>query len=378
AQDRTEREIVDLIVRDGPAAQAIRAEAEVTRREQLMRLAYPNPGVLYSREGAGFTEFLQVEQSFPSFGVRAALSRAGVRATAAAEAERDARLWMLRADAAAVVARLIAAEARVAAGQAHAREAERLFEILRTREREGEGSRFDRVRAEQELRDVRQALAAAVVDVAEARAALGAMLPRGVHVTAVASAPDLRSPPPIDALATRAAETRAELRALREAAARADLESDAARLARRPSPTFFGGLKRADTSRRETGGLFGVSMAVPLFDGGGREAARWTAERARVDAEREAMGQRIQSEISGASETLAVRQAALAQDADGGGDELVTIAEVAYREGEIGILELIDAFRTASRARLRTIELRLGARLAQIALERAVGDVLWP
>ena len=71
-QDRTEREIVELIVRDGPQARAIRAEAEVTRREQLARLAYPNPSVTYSREGAGFTEFLQAEQSLPLFGARAA------------------------------------------------------------------------------------------------------------------------------------------------------------------------------------------------------------------------------------------------------------------------------------------------------------------
>ena len=54
------------------------------------------------------------------------------------------------------------------------------------------------------------------------------------------------------------------------------------------------------------------------------------------------------------------------------------IAEVAYREGEVGILELLDAVRTASRARIRSIDLRLEARLAQIALERAVGDTLWP
>jgi hypothetical protein len=42
-QDRTEREVVELIVRDGSQAQAIRTETEVTRREQLARLAYPNP-----------------------------------------------------------------------------------------------------------------------------------------------------------------------------------------------------------------------------------------------------------------------------------------------------------------------------------------------
>ena len=121
AQDRTEREWWILIVRDGPQASAIRAETEVTCREQLARLSYPNPGVMYSREGAGFTEFLQVEQSLPLFGTRAALSRAGVAATAASEAERDMRLWMLRADAVEAVARLVAAQARLEAGQAHDR-----------------------------------------------------------------------------------------------------------------------------------------------------------------------------------------------------------------------------------------------------------------
>ena len=39
AQDRNERDVVDLIVRDGPRARAIRAESEVTRREQDARLA---------------------------------------------------------------------------------------------------------------------------------------------------------------------------------------------------------------------------------------------------------------------------------------------------------------------------------------------------
>src|SRR5262245_37181389 len=44
-----------LIVRDGPLAVTIRAEPDVTRQEQLARLAYPNPAFTYSREGAGFT-----------------------------------------------------------------------------------------------------------------------------------------------------------------------------------------------------------------------------------------------------------------------------------------------------------------------------------
>lgn len=380
AQDRTERDVVDLIVRDGPQARSIRAESEVIRREQLARLAYPNPGVTYSREGAGFTEFLQVEQVFPVFGTRAALSKAGVAATAAAEAEGDARLWALRTDAAAAVGRLTASQARLDAAQAHTRDVERLIEILRVREREGEGSRFDRLRAEQELRDARQQATSAAVAVSEARATVTAMLPRDVTVDRITSLTTPQAAPPsVDALLTRAIATRAELRAVRRSADRADLEAEAARRARLPAPTLFGGLKRADDDPgRERGGVFGVSVSVPLFDTGSREAARWQAERSRVEAEHASIEHQIRAEIARASEALALRQAAVSEDAEAAADELTQIAEIAYREGEVGILELIDAVRTASRARVRSIELRLDARLAQIALERAVGEVLWP
>ena len=64
--------------------------------------------------------------------------------------------------------------------------------------------------------------------------------------------------------------------------------------------------------------------------------------------------------------------------ADTLGTELMSTAEVAYREGDVGILVLLDAVRTASRARMRDLERRLDVGLAQIALERAVGEVLWP
>jgi cobalt-zinc-cadmium efflux system outer membrane protein len=381
AQDRTERDVVDLIIRDGLQARAIRAESEVTRREQLARVAYPNPGITYSREGAGFTEFLQLEQLLPVFGTRDALSRAGVAATAAAAAESDARLWALRTEAATSVARLTTAQARLDAAQAYMRDVERLIEILRTREREGEGSRFDRVRAEQELRDTRQATTSVAVDLAEARATVAAMLSPDVtvgRITPAAAAPR-PSPASIDALVTRAISTRAELRALQRFADRAELESEAARRARLPAPTLFGGLKRAAAgSGHERGGVFGVNVSLPLFDAGGREVARWQAERSRVEMVRVSIEHQIRAEITRASDTLVLRQTALSEDPEGAGDELTRIAEVAYREGEVGILELLDAVRTASRARMRSIELKLDARLAQIALERAVGDVLWP
>jgi outer membrane protein, heavy metal efflux system len=379
-QARPEREVIDLIVREGPQAQAIRAETEVTRREQLARLAYPNPEVKYSREGAGFTEFFQAEQTLPVFGVRGALSRAGVAATAAAEAERDVRLWRLRSEAAGAIARLAAEQARHDASQLFVRDIERLVDVLRTREREGEGSRFDRLRAEQELRETRQLVTEASAATAEARAVLTGMLPAGMSVPEIAvlvdRAPFSGTP---EVLAVRARGARAELRALEQLARRASSEADAARRARWPAPGLVAGVKRADEADgRRTGGVFGVGVSLPLFDTGGREAARWSAETARLEAERAAVERRIHAEIASAIEVLSLRQKAVSEDQPAAADELTRIADVAYREGEVGILELLDSVRTAARARMRSIDLRLDARLAQIALERAVGETLWP
>jgi outer membrane protein, heavy metal efflux system len=375
------QEVVELILREGPRAVAIRQEAEVVHREQAARLAWPNPTVAFSHEGAGFTEFFQIEQPLPLFGIRSALSRAGVSAGAAAEAERDARLWVLRADALSAVARLSAAQARVAATDTEASRIASLIETLRIREQEGEGSRFDRVRVEHELADARRDAADARVAVAEARAGLAGLLPAGAPLPALTEPVVVARTLLEEAtLVTQSGSARAELRALRLAVDRARAEAVVARQMRGLQPVVTGGIKRADDDgRRERGGLFGIALTVPLFDTGEREAARWDAEARRVESERLAIEQRIRAEVTAAAAVLKIRQEALpAAAAAGTGDDLVQMAEVAYREGDITIVALLDAFRAAARSRVRDIENELEARLAQVALERAVGGVLWP
>ncbi len=76
---------MELALRDGPRARAIRAGVDVVRAEQHARRTMPNPSVSSSREGAGLAAFLQVEQPIPFWRTRAALTRAGVAAIDAAE-----------------------------------------------------------------------------------------------------------------------------------------------------------------------------------------------------------------------------------------------------------------------------------------------------
>jgi cobalt-zinc-cadmium efflux system outer membrane protein len=375
------QDVVDLILREGPRAIAIRAEVDVVKREHAARRTWSNPAVAYSRESAGFTEFLQVQQSLPIVGVRSALVRAGVAAAAAAEAEGEGRLWALRADALSAVARLLAAQARIAVTDAETVRVERLIETLRIREQEGEGSRFDRVRAEHELADARRAGADARVAAAGAHAELTGLMPAEASLPAVAE--PLFTPRALSdaaVLVTQAAASRAELRALRSSVERARHEGAAAVRARGPQPTLTGGLKRADNEgERQHGGVFGVALTLPLFDTGRLEGARWDAEARRIDSERMAIDQRVRAEVVSAIAVVRVRQEALQPSTSPQAvDDLITMADVAYREGDIGIVTLLDALRTSARSHIRDIEMQLAARLAQIALERAVGGVLWP
>lgn len=382
AQGLTEQEIVDLIVRDSPQAMAIRAAADVSAAEQAARLFFPNPSFSYAREGAGFTEFYQVDQALPAFGLRRALERVGVAAREAAEAERDARLWLLRVEAQGALARWRSASDRLEAARFVERLVEQLIGVLATREREGEGSRFDRVRSEQELVDARQAAASAEADRLAARGTLLAMWPSNAPLPeSVAGRPASVPVEAMETLVHRATTSRAELRALDAAAQRFLLEGEAAKRAAGPAAAISGGLKRAeDNDATRSGAVVGASVTVPLFNRGAREVARWDAERTQAAFERAVVGASIRAEITTAAAILSLRRqvALIARDARIAADELVTMADVAYREGEVGILQLLDAYRTRGRAQERAATAVLELRLGEIALERAVGVTLWP
>ena len=182
-------------------------------------------------------------------------------------------------------------------------------------------------------------------------------------------------------LIERARSGRAELRALDSQARRFTLEAEASQRLAGPAATVNGGLKRAEgIAETRAGGVIGVSLTLPLFNRGSLDSARWSADRARVEFERTVVEAAIRAEIISSAAALLLRRqaAASASEAQTVADELITIAVVAYREGEVGILQLLDAYRTMGRARERAISSASDLRLGEIALERAVGVTLWP
>ena len=60
------------------------------------------------------------------------------------------------------------------------------------------------------------------------------------------------------------------------------------------------------------------------------------------------------------------------------GAELSRIAQLAYQEGEIGILELLDAYRVNRQSQLHLLKLQESAKEAAIGLDRVVGEEVVP
>ena len=388
AQTWTEARVLELFARQSPQAVAARAQVAVTRADAKARGLYSNPSFSYSREGAGFTEFFQAEQTLPLTGRIGILRQAVAPAVGAAEADAEALIWQLRADLRQAFYRLLALQDWEGVLNATIRDLQEVIRVLATREKEGEGSRFDRLRWERELVELRSELALAQSQSAQARSRMLEFLPQGTEISKVeGTGISTQQLPELAELQTQALASRAEIRSDQQLVARLRLEQQAAARLRYPEPVLAGGLKRADAfdfseagrtpSERTQNGVFvGITIPIPSFNRGQAEVVKLQAEQTRIDAHRQAFEHQVRAQVAGAYQTLKLRRQAIesyARELGRRNEELLEIAQTAYQEGEIGILELLDVFRLQRQSQQRLIELGSAAREAQIELERVMG-----
>ena len=393
AQDRqewSEAQIVERFLALSPQARELRARISLAEAEAKIRTVYPNPSVSYAREGAGYNEFFEASQTLLLNGRIRYLRDAGAASVAAADANREAALWSLRSDLRQAFYRMVAAQERVRLLSTSVNEVEQLIGILRQREQEGEGSRYDRLRAEREIAELRTDVVAANALIAGARARISGFVPEGTQVQSVRGALLVAlEPPGEEELRARAMEARADYRAEQKALSRYQMEEQAARRLRFPDPQVAAGVKRADVtsgvgpnpfaSATRTGLIFSLTVPLPVLNSGRYEVARYQAEQEQAKARAVVLARQIQSEIQGAREVWTIRREALAayqRELESAGLELTQITRVAYEEGEVGILELLDSLRVNRLASLRLLDLQAGVREAFIELERVLGAEL--
>ncbi len=379
AQDWTEQAVLDLFDQQSPLRREAQASAAAAVEAMRGRTLWPNPIAAWSRETVGFTEFFQGEQRLPWSGRLGYLKQALEPARESAQADAAARIWDARSSLRIAFYRALVAQQEAEVIRSALTEMNSIIGLLQAREREGEGSRYDRVRVERETADLRADLALALARARSERGSLAAHLPVQTAIDTLRGdlAPRM-VPASREDVVRQALNSRAEIRAEASRLAQFSLEQQAADRLRIPEPLVTAGVKRTQvfSNRNDTGAVIGVSITLPVFDKGQTEVARLNAEQTRTQARRDLLAQQITAEVAGAYDVYAARLDALnafERETRDVGEELLQTARVGYQEGELGILQLLDAYRIQRQTELRRLELQSAVKEIEIELSRSAG-----
>ena len=341
---------------------------------------WTTPEIEYSEETLGLAAGDSKERSI---WVRQRLNIAGVHGL-----ERDAaeRLQLAEISRNEIAEREIAADIRRLFHAALAADTElntviawqsRLEELIIAVERRvnaGDASRYDHLRLQRELALLRGDALDAQATAESARDRLFSRI--GGQETELQGS--LLPPPPDMTMVAELVGDHPLLRVLDAEAASASLSAKAA--GRESWPEITLGLGRRDMAEPNfdsDGNLVMLAVEVPLFDRGDGNKFAAESRARRLEAERTLVASRLAADARAILRELeAHRQAALALQAnDPQADALAAIAESAYAEGEIGVMELVDAHRTDLAAQREAIARSHAARESYIELQSLRGNL---
>jgi outer membrane protein TolC len=370
----TEQDAIVRALGDGAFGDRAAGEREAARAGVDAITRFDNPRASVSRgslsgPGEDETEWeVEIVQPLDLAGRRGALKAAARSEAEAVDADLDWRAAERRAEARRAWAGCASAGARSEVHRgfvARLTEAER---IVTARADAGDAAVYDVRRVRVEARSAEGQARLAEGELAAECATLSRLT--GVAGARAAGAPQVPEP------ARRASADRADLIARERRLTAARETARAAARTRWPEVEVGLGWRRVETLGFEADGpQITVGATIPLFDRGsaslrearGRErsaAAELILARREVEAEIAAADARLRGAIAAVGAAGAARQDAA---------RLGATAETAYQSGEIGVTELVDAYRAARDAELSIIELTERAVLAAIELELAQG-----
>ena len=397
-------QVRDAARRSSPDLRALREAAAAAAGRERQAGAWLNPTFAYghertSRGGATNAQHIaQLEQPLELGGQRGARRQAARLRREAAEWRLAAAQSRLDHDVTRAYALAIAADRRAALA---AQAAEAFVEAERVSARRlaaGDVSGYADRRLKLEAARYAAQRAVAALARRTARLELAALLTSAPNtladrlvltdstlLTALAgtAAPHLRTAPAADSLQRIARTRRADLRAL---ALQQEALAAEARLAGReriPVPTIAAGYKTEEAAGGGdgfNGFVAGLSLPLPLWDrrGGAVQAAE--AEARRADAERAALERQVAREVAEAAAALEVIETERALLAPHVGERTrvaMNAVRVAYAEGDITLVEWLDAVRAYQEAEAAFASLVADVLVRRAALERAVGAPLF-
>ncbi len=148
-----------------------------------------------------------------------------------------------------------------------------------------------------------------------------------------------------------------------------------------PELTFGVGHKAIDRPGADESGLMlSASVALPLFDRKQGEQQQARAKAIQAESEYQLASQQLRAEIRSLwtkADQTSTNARLFSEQNVAPSFELVRIAEASYDANEIGVLELIDAYRSALDAEISALTLAIDARLVRIDLD-AMTDGIRP
>jgi cobalt-zinc-cadmium efflux system outer membrane protein len=378
----TAAEFLGKVEKSNPGLELLEGDMDLESAAATAAGLWSNPSLAYDREeifagSRGYPEnILKLELPLEISGRRGLRVDAAELGVSAARQTADRGKKALLLDALEVYLRAAAARLNLDVLQAERAALERLVEAVKSRTAAGDASGYDLDRlaieaeaqgdliaeAERSLLVYRRALGRLAGD-PSARFDAGDTLALPTYQGGTAGDSVLSSHPAYRAAALRVQQAETELRA----AGRGWV----------PTLSASGGAKSAliDTDTR-WGYVAGLTLSLPFLDYGQADAERARARLRTARAEQRLIEYQVLTQAGTGDEILvrSVEQARKFEETQLPRlDRLIRRAETSYQEGERPVFELLDAYRTARGVRLRAIELRLQARLAEVDLWRARG-----
>lgn len=389
AESLTLEHALELAERNNPRLGV--AIAEVDRARSGIRTArtYPNPeleastGRVRARvpgvaAGQGVT--LSIGQPIDLPSQRAPRIRAAESGLQASEyALQEARL-LLRAD----VKQAFYTVLRRKAEFELLRDNQKLLEQIKNRielsVKVGERAKFELVRVEAELANAMNQAASAELRVAQALAQLrvlvGMNLPPDIEVVGEPDPKMLTTA--FEELLQRMTEQYPAMQRARAEVARAENRLESERAQRMPRPTIFAGVDR-DPS--QTLAQVGVAIPIPVWDRrqGPIGEAVATFQQSTLSMEQTRLELRNELEVNYsrllvAGQQIAAFEGGLIRQAE----NALRVAEAAFRFGERGFLEVLDAQRVLRQVRAEFLSARFDKQAALIEIDRLTGQDLAP
>ena len=329
-----------------------------------------NPSLEVSRESVGGESEWQlgVVQPIDLGGRRGALRDAARAEAQAVEADIDRRRQVLVGEVRAAYVECAAASASLEIRELYVADLAEAGRVSSARADAGDTAVYDVRRVRVEQRSAEAELAQARGEAAGDCAALASLT--GIE------APQVE----LDVIARlasgQASAGRPDLLAQEQRLLAASQRVSAARKARLPQIAIGAGVTRVDDGFSTAyGPVVSLGVSLPIWNGGEAEVRRSEALRSALESELLIARRRVEAEqAASAARASASREAAVtaARARDDAG-RLGTIAETAYQSGEIGVVELLDAYEAARDADLSVVALALDAALAAVEYDLATG-----